>query len=72
VVVPATPDPRLPPSPQPRAPSSSALPAVARIVVPEKDGISYGSGTLIDARGQFGLVISNWHVTPRCRWPSYG
>jgi len=38
------------------------LPAVARIVVPEKDGVSYGSGTLIDARGQFGLVVSNWHV----------
>jgi hypothetical protein len=41
---------------------SPPLPAVARIVVPEKDGISYGSGTLIDARGQFGLVVSNWHV----------
>jgi hypothetical protein len=38
------------------------LPAVARVVVPEKDGISYGSGTLVDARGQFGLVVSNWHV----------
>ncbi|MDX1944851.1 MAG: serine protease [Pirellulaceae bacterium] len=37
-------------------------PAVARITVPEKDGISLGSGTLIDARGQFGLVITNWHV----------
>jgi hypothetical protein len=45
-----------------RAPQSLALPAVARIVVPEKDGVSYGSGTLIDARGQFGLVVSNWHV----------
>lgn len=42
--------------------TNSTLPAVARIVVPEKDGISYGSGTLVDARGQFGLVISNWHV----------
>jgi hypothetical protein len=54
----------IPPSPGPRSPSSAspALPAVARIIVPEKDGISYGSGTLIDSRGQFGLVISNWHV----------
>ncbi len=42
--------------------SSPPLPAVARIVVPEKDGVSYGSGTLIDARGQFGLIVSNWHV----------
>jgi serine protease Do len=46
----------------PAADRSPPLPAVARIVVPEKDGISYGSGTLIDARGQFGLVVSNWHV----------
>jgi hypothetical protein len=30
--------------------------------VPEKDGVSFGSGTLVDARGQFGLVVSNWHV----------
>jgi hypothetical protein len=37
-------------------------PAVARIVVPEKDGISYGSGTLVDVRGGFGLVVTNWHV----------
>jgi serine protease Do len=45
-----------------RNPQAPALPAVARVVVPERDGVSYGSGTLIDARGQFGLVISNWHV----------
>jgi hypothetical protein len=50
-----------------QAPSSQTLsqpplPAVARIVVPEKDGVSFGSGTLVDARGQFGLVVSNWHV----------
>jgi hypothetical protein len=45
-----------------RTPQSQPFPAVARIVVPEKDGVSYGSGTLIDARGQFGLVVSNWHV----------
>lgn len=44
------------------ASTSPPLPAVARIVVPEKDGVSYGSGTLIDVRGQFGLVVSNWHV----------
>jgi len=38
-------------------------PAVARIVVPEKAMVtSYGSGTLVDVRGQFGLVITNWHV----------
>lgn len=37
-------------------------PAVARIVVPEGNATSYGSGTLVDARGQYGLVITNWHV----------
>jgi len=37
-------------------------PAVARIVVPEEGATSYGSGTLIDVREEFGLVITNWHV----------
>lgn len=38
------------------------LPAVTRIIVPEKDGVSYGSGTLVAVREQNGLVITNWHV----------
>jgi S1-C subfamily serine protease len=37
-------------------------PAVARIVVPEDGATAYGSGTLVDVRDQFGLVITNWHV----------
>jgi S1-C subfamily serine protease len=37
-------------------------PAVARIIVPEDDAIAYGSGTLVDARDQYGLVVTNWHV----------
>ena len=37
-------------------------PAVARIIVPEGDSIAYGSGTLVDVRDQYGLVITNWHV----------
>ncbi len=37
-------------------------PAVARIVVPEGNATSFGSGTLVDARDQFGLVVTNWHV----------
>lgn len=62
-------------APQPQPPPHQALngapgtvvsttphPAVARILVPEKNGQSYGSGTLVDARGQHGLVITNWHV----------
>jgi hypothetical protein len=38
------------------------LPSVARIIVPEKDGVSYGSGTLVAVREQNGLIITNWHV----------
>jgi Trypsin-like peptidase domain len=38
-------------------------PAVARIVVPEGNtAVSYGSGTLVDVRDRFGLVVTNWHV----------
>ena len=54
-------EPHAPPA-QPAAPQQPPHPAIARITVPEKDGVSFGSGTLIDARGQFGLVVTNWHV----------
>ncbi|NOY30007.1 MAG: trypsin-like peptidase domain-containing protein [Planctomycetes bacterium] len=37
-------------------------PAVVRVIVPENGATSYGSGTLIDLRDRFGLVITNWHV----------
>lgn len=43
-------------------PSQTPHPAIVRVIVAEKDGISLGSGTLIDVRGEWGLVISNWHV----------
>jgi hypothetical protein len=46
----------------PNQPPAPPHPAVARIVVHERDGVSYGSGTLVDVRGQFGLVVTNWHV----------
>ena len=42
--------------------SRTAHPAVARIVVQEKTGVSYGSGSLIDVRGEYGLLVTNWHV----------
>ncbi|MBN1854617.1 MAG: trypsin-like peptidase domain-containing protein [Pirellulales bacterium] len=41
---------------------STPHPAVARIIVPEGNSVSYGSGTLIDVRDQYGLVVTNWHV----------
>jgi S1-C subfamily serine protease len=37
-------------------------PAVARIIVPEEGATAYGSGTLVDVRDQYGLVVTNWHV----------
>ena len=37
-------------------------PAVARIVVPEGPVTAYGTGTLVDVRDGFGLVVTNWHV----------
>ncbi len=37
-------------------------PAVARITVPESDGYSQGTGTLVGTGGRFGLVVTAWHV----------
>jgi hypothetical protein len=42
--------------------STTPHPAIARIIVPEKDGVSYGSGSLVDVRDDYGLVVTNWHV----------
>ncbi|MEO1497771.1 MAG: serine protease [Planctomycetota bacterium] len=36
--------------------------AVCRIAVAEAGGQAFGSGTLIDARDDYGLVVTNWHV----------
>ncbi|MEN1678170.1 MAG: serine protease [Planctomycetota bacterium] len=44
-------------------------PAVARIIVAEGDGSAFGTGTLIDARGEFGLVVTNWHVVRHATGP---
>ena len=35
---------------------------MARIIVPERQGTAFGSGTLVDVNSQYGLVITNWHV----------
>lgn len=52
------------PAPVPAVPAvpDTPHPAVARIIVPESGATAYGSGTLIDVRDEFGLVITNWHV----------
>ncbi len=37
-------------------------PAVVRVITIDRDSMSLGSGTLVDANDQYGLVITNWHV----------
>ncbi|MEM8863940.1 MAG: trypsin-like peptidase domain-containing protein [Planctomycetota bacterium] len=44
------------------AQQAAPRPAVARIVVQEQGGAAFGSGSLVDARGEYGLVVTNWHV----------
>ena len=44
-------------------------PAVARIVVPEGEATSFGSGTLVDVRDNFGIVVTNWHVVRDAQGP---
>lgn len=44
-------------------------PSVARIKVPEQGGTAYGSGTLVDARDEYGLVLTNWHVVQAATGP---
>jgi hypothetical protein len=49
--------------------SQQPHPAVARIVVPEGEATSFGSGTLIDVRDGFGIVVTNWHVVRDAQGP---
>jgi serine protease Do len=37
-------------------------PAIVRIISPESDGASYGTGALVAVNDTYGLVITNWHV----------
>ena len=38
------------------------MPAVVRVISPERDGASLGSGTLVDVSAKHGLILTNWHV----------
>jgi hypothetical protein len=44
-------------------------PAVARITAVEGNSHSQGSGTLVDVRGQRGLIVTNWHVIREAKGP---
>jgi hypothetical protein len=51
--------------------SRTPHPSIARIVVPEKTGASFGTGSLIDVNGEHGLVVTNWHVVRDASGPIY-
>ncbi len=46
----------------PVEPPQQPHPSVVRVSVDESDGIAHGSGTLVDVRERFGLIVTNWHV----------
>ena len=43
-------------------PAGRPHPAVVRVIVPDGTGTSYGSGALVAAGAEHGLVVTNWHV----------
>jgi len=51
------------------ASASRMHPAVARIVAPGEGSVSYGSGTLVHIAGEYGLVVTNWHVVNEATGP---
>jgi hypothetical protein len=53
----------------PRFDSNAPHPAVVRVVADEQGATSLGSGTLVDVRENFGLVMTNWHVVRDARGP---
>ncbi|MDR0869650.1 MAG: trypsin-like peptidase domain-containing protein, partial [Planctomycetaceae bacterium] len=44
---------------------NSPLPNVVRVVAFDKHGQSLGSGSYIGNYGEYGLILSNWHVTDK-------
>src|SRR5260221_11624358 len=43
-------------------PPQTPLPAVVRGIATDRNSLSLGSGTLVDANDDYGLVGTNWHV----------
>ncbi len=50
------------PAPSKRPAQPGIHPAVVRVVSPERNGMSLGSGTLVAVHADHGLVLTNWHV----------
>ncbi|MDR3110277.1 MAG: serine protease [Planctomycetaceae bacterium] len=53
-------------SSEPLAEVERPHPSVARIVAFDSQGQQFGSGTLVDEYGDYGVVITNWHVIDNC------
>lgn len=51
-----------PPSSAASRSPNGAHPAVVRIIVPDRDSTSLGSGALVAVSQYHGLVVTNWHV----------
>lgn len=51
------------------APVQTPHPAVVRVVVQERSGLSLGSGALVAVQGAYGLVVTNWHVVREAAGP---
>ncbi len=47
---------------QPVAEARRPHPSVARVIAFDKDGQQFGSGTLVGESGDYGIVLTNWHV----------
>ncbi|HEY2759722.1 MAG TPA: serine protease [Pirellulales bacterium] len=43
-------------------PRQTPMPAVVRVIATDRNSMSLGSGTLVDANDEYGLVVTNWHV----------
>ena len=43
-------------------PAANVHPAVVRVIVPNRGGLSLGSGALVAVNQTHGLVVTNWHV----------
>ena len=52
----------VPPSQSETVAAQAPLPNVVRLIVFEQSGQSFGSGAYIGNYGEYGLILSNWHV----------
>ncbi|MDR1963024.1 MAG: serine protease [Planctomycetaceae bacterium] len=50
------------PTESPASPQLSQFPNVVRLVAFDQSGQSFGSGSYIGNYGEYGLILSNWHV----------